>query len=105
MPPISRKRKLLVASVGVATVSYVALTGCKETPISGNLPAPPPPDAGSPRERPPPPDTPPVVGNLPAPPPIDTPGVEAATDAGADAKKLEKAGDFAEPPPDKKKKP
>jgi hypothetical protein len=52
-------RKLLVASIGVATVSYT-LVACEPPPISGNLPAPPPP---------PPPPTVPIVGNLPAPPP------------------------------------
>ena len=63
----SRRRKLLVASIGVATVSYVAIA-CRETPVSGNLPAPPPPT-----------ETPPVSGNLPAPPPpAEDAGPEAA---------------------------
>ncbi|MBS2016035.1 MAG: hypothetical protein JST00_24355 [Deltaproteobacteria bacterium] len=74
-------RKLLVAAVGVATVNYVAMTGCggkEETsssssssgqpPTSGNLPAPPA-------------TTPPTSGNLPAPPPRP----DAAADADADA--------------------
>jgi hypothetical protein len=34
-------RKLLVASLGVATINYVA-TGCEVPETSGNLPAPPP---------------------------------------------------------------
>jgi hypothetical protein len=74
------RRKLLVASIGVATVSYALLTSCDRPPISGNLPSPPP--------------QPPVVGNLPAPPPPDG-GPEPAPggDAGADASKppLQKA--------------
>lgn len=76
-----RRRKLLVASVGVATVSYVLLTACgKENtpPVSGNLPAPPPTDPI------------PVTGNLPAPPPVDAAPLAqepSGTDAGADAGK------------------
>ena len=61
----TRRRKLLVASIGVATVSYVAIA-CRETPVSGNLPAPPPTE------------TPPVTGNLPAPPPPTDAGPEDA---------------------------
>jgi hypothetical protein len=79
-------RKLLVAAVGVATLSYVA--GCKEQqpPTSGNLPAPPPSsvldadasspavDSGSPFEPPP------TSGNLPAPqPPQPIEGVDAGS--------------------------
>lgn len=68
----TRRRKLLVASIGVATVSYVvAEAGCRTSTItSGNLPAPPPADTAPP---------PPVVGNLPAPPPMESP---ATPDAG-----------------------
>ena len=79
----SRRRKLLVASIGVATVSYVVLTACKETPISGNLPAPPPPT-----------DNPPVVGNLPAPPPPEDAAKPDATAAESDG-----GAGFATPPP------
>jgi hypothetical protein len=65
-------RKLLVASVGVATVSY-ALVACDKPPVTGNLPAPPPP-----------PPSIPIVGNLPAPPPPPDAGAPpAAPDAGA----------------------
>jgi hypothetical protein len=77
-----RRRKILVASIGVATVSYVVLTACRETPISGNLPAPPPPT-----------DNPPVVGNLPAPPPPEDAAAPDAAIAESDG------GGFATPPP------
>lgn len=79
----NRRRKILVASIGVATVSYVALAGCnKETPISGNLPSPPPTQE------------PPVVGNLPAPPPP-----EDAAPADAAIAESDGGGGFATPPP------
>jgi len=81
-----RRRKLLAATIGLATVSYVVGVGCAapdEDPAdttlstgqaaseddrgvtSGNLPAPPPPpkDAGI--------DQGVTSGNLPAPPPKD----------------------------------
>ncbi|MBI5517664.1 MAG: hypothetical protein HY909_28090 [Deltaproteobacteria bacterium] len=76
----TKRRKLLVASLGVATLSYVMVeAGCRPnppvsgtlpappetTPISGNLPAPPPPDVVQQR----PPEPTPISGNLPAPPP------------------------------------
>jgi hypothetical protein len=69
MPLNKRGRKLLVASVGVAAVSYVACGG--DGPgVVANLVAPPPDDAGvtdAPKS-----DTPPinwdVVANLIAPP-------------------------------------
>lgn len=52
-----------MASVGIATVSYVlAACGKDQHPVSGNLPAPEP----TPTQT-----TPPVTGNLPAPPPVD----------------------------------
>ncbi len=64
-----RRRKLLVASVGVAAVSYVVGTACNVggEMTSGNLVSPPP----TPTEQPP------IGGNLPAPPPPD-----ASADAG-----------------------
>jgi hypothetical protein len=56
-----KRRSLLVASVGIATVSYVlAACGKDQHPISGNLPAPDPT-----------PSVTPVTGNLTAPPPMD----------------------------------
>ncbi len=56
-----KRRKLLVASVGVASISYVvAACGKDQRPVSGNLPAPPPT-----------PSVTPISGNLPAPEPID----------------------------------
>jgi hypothetical protein len=56
-----KRRSLLVASVGIATVSYVlAACGKDQHPVSGNLPAPEPT-----------PSVTPVTGNLPAPPPMD----------------------------------
>ena len=81
MPPKLLPRKLLIASIGVATINYVAVacggsttpgdTTLKEggsdtaqPPTSGNLPAPPPPTSA----------------NLPAPPPIDA--SDGASDAG-----------------------
>ena len=91
MPP--RKlvaRKLLVASIGVATINYVAPLACggeKSTsstfsdagkdgeqtpPTSGNLAANPPP----------PPVSPPTSANLPAPPPPLDSGLDADAEAG-----------------------
>ena len=80
MPPKLLPRKLLVASIGVATINYVA-TACGgtttastfkdggpdvvEPPTSGNLPAPPPPTSA----------------NLPAPPPPPTDASDDASDA------------------------
>jgi len=106
MPPrILKGRKLLVASIGVASVSYV--TGCSafsdpgNSPTSGNLLAPPaqvvdnplPPTSGhlvGPPEVPPPPPPPvtpsldaglpPTSGNLVSPPVADE---DAGTDADA----------------------
>ncbi len=77
-PPRKRLgRKLLVAAVGVATVSYVA---CSQNTTSGNLVAPPAdamtdvaPDVG--------PDA--ISGNLIAPPPDAAP--DASVDASLDA--------------------
>jgi periplasmic protein TonB len=92
MVPVTRRRisrKLLVASVGVAAVSYVAIA-CEKQPV-GNLAPPPARDAAveqqvgnlmAPPEPPPPP--PPVVrdaqsprdippGNLMPPPPPPAP--------------------------------
>jgi hypothetical protein len=72
-------KKLLVASIGVATVSYVA---CSNTETSGNLAAPPGSDAAS--------DAPTdaffgaeTSGNLVAPPPPDA-SADAAKDGAAD---------------------
>lgn len=77
-PPKSlHARKLLVASVGVATINYVAAAcGIVETgTTSGNLPAPVPSDASRS-------DAIPVTsGNLPSPAPYD-----AATDVLQDAR-------------------
>ena len=79
MTPYTR-RKLLVATVGVGTISYAI--ACS-SPTSGNLPSPPedasfdaPVDAGPP----------PTSGNLMPPPPRDAePDADAAVDADADA--------------------
>jgi hypothetical protein len=62
-----KRRSLLVASVGIATVSYVLACG-KQQPVSGNLPAPEPTQS-----------TPPVTGNLPAPPPMDAAATPTTT--------------------------
>jgi hypothetical protein len=84
-------KKLLVASIGVATISYVACsTGSTTTdagadaaadgPVtSGNLMPPPPVDASEDVK----PDVPPTSGNLMPPPPIDA-GDDGASDAGTD---------------------
>jgi hypothetical protein len=60
------RRKLLIASIGVATVSYTLLTACEKAP-SGNLMAPQPPPSATP-----------VVGN---------PGEPTADAGSADAGK------------------
>lgn len=62
-------RKLLIATLGVATVNYIAVA-CTP-PTSGNLPAPDPgkPDASTPTSATSAP--PPTAGNLPAPQPIE----------------------------------
>ena len=68
-----KRRKLLVASVGVASISYVvAACGKDQRPVSGNLPAPPPTE------------TTPIAGNLPAPEPIDA-GLLPQPDSGPTA--------------------
>lgn len=73
------RRKLLVASVGVAAVTYVVIacggaTEGTENPVSGNLPAPPAEDASQ---------RPPTSGNLPAPPPVEAGSdAEAGSDSG-----------------------
>lgn len=79
-------RKLLVASIGVATVSYT-LAACDKPPVSGNLPAPPPPP------------TTPIVGNLPAPPPPppDAGAPPSASDAGIPVPPV--VGNLPAPPP------
>jgi hypothetical protein len=74
-----QRRKLLVASVGVAAVSYVVGVACGET-TSGNLVAPPAEDARV--------DQGVTSGNLPAPPPVD-----AASDQGVTS------GNLPAPPP------
>jgi hypothetical protein len=74
-----RRRKLLVASVGVAAVSYAVGVACGDSNVtSGNLPAPAPRDAANEQIV--------TSGNLPAPPPPDAgqQDADAATDA-ADA--------------------
>lgn len=101
-PPPRRGRKLLVAAIGVATVTYAV--ACDKTPLTGNLPAPPPPSAtatpvaGNLVAVPTPEDAgattppgasqapPPMTGNLPAPPPhgpIEPVGPGSGKDAGA----------------------
>jgi hypothetical protein len=76
-----KRRSLLVASVGIATVSYaLAACGKDQHPVSGNLPAPEPTPSQSP-----------VTGNLPAPPPMDaapapTTSASATPSASASAK-------------------
>lgn len=109
MEQTPRRRKLLVATVGVATVSYaMALAACgkENTPVSGNLPAPPPPDtATSPVSgnlvAPTPPDAAapsPVTGNLPAPPPPVSP-IATSPDAGpAGTGKSPVSGNLVAPP-------
>lgn len=76
-PKAYAPRKLLVAAVGVATISYVA-AACGELdggpPTSGNLMAPT-------EDR----YVPPTSGNLPAPPPVDASADADASDADADA--------------------
>ncbi|MCA9586259.1 MAG: hypothetical protein KC657_12960 [Myxococcales bacterium] len=59
------RRKLLSASLGVASVTYVLATASchKEAPATGNLVAPPPTET-----------EPPLVGNLPAPPEVEDAG-------------------------------
>ncbi|HVH45605.1 MAG TPA: hypothetical protein VM925_24795 [Labilithrix sp.] len=54
-----KRRKLLVASVGIASISYVLACSKSQQPVTGNLPAPPPTE------------TTPISGNLPAPEPMD----------------------------------
>lgn len=89
-PKKTTARKLLVASLGVASVSYVAMACGKENhPITGNLPAPtafgsekPPLGTASASGAPSLPVTSPVTGNLPAPPPVDAGAKPAAADAG-----------------------
>jgi hypothetical protein len=88
-------RKLLVASVGVATINYVAIAcnGLTDSPTnpptSGNLPAPQPTETAPPTSgnlpAPPPVDVyqpPPTSGNLPSPVPLDA-GRDADADAGS----------------------
>jgi hypothetical protein len=74
-----RGRKLLVASIGVATVSYVL--ACQTTETSGNLVAPPPTEAGKDVR-----DDIISSGNLVAPPPPEDAGDSGnpsdASDAG-----------------------
>lgn len=68
-------RKLLVASVGVATLNYVAVACNGLDTTSGNLPSPQPTS------------TSPTSGNLPAPEPSPDPRLDAGsdTDAASDA--------------------
>jgi hypothetical protein len=90
-------KKLLVASLGVAAVSYVACSGqvagtdagadaaADAAPdnlvTSGNL-VPPPADATPPRDAAP--DVPPTSGNLMPPPPPDAGDDGGASDGGSD---------------------
>lgn len=67
-------RKLLVATLGLATVNYVAVACTPSAPpTSGNLPSPDPTaiDAAPPVVTPTPRTPPPTSGNLPAPTPRD----------------------------------
>jgi hypothetical protein len=72
----SNARKLLVASVGVASVSYVVACGSES---SGNLVGPPEPDASADVQA-----DHPTSGNL-APPPDAGPHLDAGQDSGWDA--------------------
>lgn len=80
-----RRRKLLVATVGVAAVSYVVGTACNNSATSGNLMAPPDEDA----------QVPPTSGNLPAPPPPTDAG-DSGEDAGDSGEDASDAGDSGE---------
>lgn len=81
-------RKLLVASIGVATVNYVGPLACggeKSTTSTfgdagndGNEGTPP--TSGNLAANPPPP--PPTSANLPAPPPPDDAGLDADAEGG-----------------------
>lgn len=89
-------RKLLVASLGVATLSYVACTtspssgnlmfpdgdAAADGPVtSGNLMPPPPPDGAADAK----PDAPVTSGNLMPPPPPDAGDAGDAGDSSSDA--------------------
>lgn len=93
----ARARKLLVASVGVAAISYVACS----TETSGNLMAPYDSDAGSRRRhRRRQADAPPTSGNLMPPPPADAAAdATDASDAGADTGVPPTSGNLMPPPP------
>ena len=99
MPPTYLPRKLLVAAVGVATVSYVAACGKENTdkkgtspsatiqPFSGNLMPPPPIDAGVVPE--------PVEASVPIAPEAGT--RTAAPDAGRKIKLPPTSGNLPAP--------
>lgn len=84
MPPNLLPRKLLIASIGVATINYVA-TACGGSTAGG--PGGTAQDAGNDITMPPTsanlPAPPPTSANLPAPPPIDA--SDDVTDANDDA--------------------
>ena len=92
-----RARKLLVASVGVAAISYVACS----TETSGNLMAPYDSDAGADAgtadgKA----DAPPTSGNLMPPPPADAAAdATDASDADADTGVPPTSGNLMPPPP------
>lgn len=86
------RRKLLVASIGIASVSYVVGTACLSDGVtSGNLPGPPPGD-GSAADT----GIPPTSGNLPAPPPPDASDASDAGDAGDASDDAADAGEDAD---------
>lgn len=99
----TRKRPgkpLLLATIGLATLSYASAQGCgdDEPTGSGNL-LPPPQDAGLDASK----DSgPPILldsGNLLAPPPQDAAADSALGDAALDAQ-LPSSGNLVPPPPD-----
>jgi hypothetical protein len=85
VPPKIGPRKILIASVGVATINYVA-AACGGSTTTGD----PTKDAGTGEVVVPPtsanlPAPPPTSANLPAPPPIDAGDGGDASDDGGDA--------------------
>jgi hypothetical protein len=97
--PERNRKRLLVAAIGVATISYASSQGCEPQPTmtstSGNL-VPPPADANP---LPPARDAElPSSGNLLPPPPRDAgPPQDAAPDA------LPTSGNLVPPPPREKR--
>jgi hypothetical protein len=70
-----RRRKLLLASIGVAAVSYACERRSPE-PVGNLVAPPPPPESAQPEPEPAPPEEP--VGNLVAPPPPEDAGRDGA---------------------------